>query len=253
MTFLESDAYADALAVAPGQAGWPDRPGKLSTISAASTFHDLGNLIQIAASAINIVARTPAMPSIHSGPVLARARASLDQAGAIVRQTIGLIRDQAATVEAVSIADCLADVAALVGALDQRGIVVETDVEPRLPEVRGDPIGLRRAVLNLVFNARDAIAGEGAILITARTIRCDGAAAAVEIGVADDGIGMTPATIARALDPFFSTKGDGLRGMGLPMVERFVRAAGGGLAIESEPLVGTAITLRLPATQTRSD
>lgn len=57
---------------------------------------------------------------------------------------------------------------------------------------------------------------------------------------------MAPATTARALDPFFSTKGDGLRGLGLPMVERFAREAGGGLVIESEPLVGTAATLCLP-------
>ncbi len=244
MKFRESDAHA---ITAPGEPDGQDRPGRLSAISAASTFHDLGNLIQIAVSAINIVARAPTLHAVHSAPVLARARASLNQAGAIVHQTIGLIRDQAATVEMASVADCLADVATLSGALNQRGIVVEFDVEPGLPGIQCDPIGLRRAVLNLVFNARDAIAGEGTVLIASRAIRCGDAAAAVEIRVVDDGVGMTPAIIARALDPFFSTKGDGLRGMGLPMVDRFARAAGGGISIESEPLAGTAVTLRLPA------
>lgn len=244
MKFRESDAYATAAEDEPDR---QEGPGRLSALSAASTFHDLGNLIQIAMSAINIAARAPTLHAVHSAPVLARARASLDQAGAIVHQTIGLIRDQAATVETANVADCLGDVAAVAGVLEQTGINVEFDVEPGLPRVRCDPIGLRRAVLNLAFNARDAIQGEGTILIAARRDAC-----AVEIRIADDGIGMTSATIARALDPFFSTKGDGLRGMGLPMVERFARAAGGGISIESEPLAGTAVTLRLPAADAHS-
>ena len=205
----------------------------------------------IPATSTDIVARTPEMPAVHSSPVLARARASLEQAGAIVRQTVGLIRHRAMTVEEANVADCLVDVAALIGTLEDRGIVVEIDAEPELPQVRCDPIGLRRAILNLVFNARDAIADEGGILITARLVRHENIADEVEIRVVDDGVGMTPATIARALDPFFTTKGDGLRGMGLPMVERFARGAGGGVTIESEPLVGTTVTLRMPAAATR--
>lgn len=62
-----------------------------------------------------------------------------------------------------------------------------------------------------------------------------------------DVIGMSPITIARAFDPFFTTKGDGLGGVGLPMVERFVREAGGRISIESQLEVGTTVTMRLPA------
>jgi signal transduction histidine kinase len=58
---------------------------------------------------------------------------------------------------------------------------------------------------------------------------------------------MSPATIARAFDPFFTTKAEGPGGIGLPMVEHFVRDAGGEIAVDSEPGVGTTITLRLPA------
>jgi len=218
--------------------------GELPGIAAAGVVHDLGNLIQIAFAAINIVSRTPDMPAIHSGPVLARAKASLEQAGAIVRQSISRVRDRA---DETSVMECVVDVAALIETMEESAFVLEVDVEPGLPKVQCDPVGLRRAILNLVFNARDAIAGRGAVLIEARTIRHDLVATGVELRVADNGIGMSPATIASAFDPFFTTKGDGLGGVGLPMVERFVREAGGRISIESELAVGTTVIMRLPA------
>ncbi|MBC9032894.1 ATP-binding protein [Sphingomonas sp. JC676] len=232
----------------PGRKDGAGRPNGFSTMSVAGTVHDLGNLIQIAASAINIVARAPDMPAIHSGPVLARAMASLDQAGAIVRQTIGDIRDRARCVVETDVAACLVDVAMLIEGIGEPGLTLEIDAEPKLPILPCDPVGLRRAVLNLVFNARDAVAGTGIVSIQARTIWRGAVAAGVEINVADNGLGMSPAIVARAFDPFFTTKRDGLGGIGLPMVERFVRDAGGEIAIESELGIGTIVTLRLPAT-----
>jgi signal transduction histidine kinase len=217
-----------------------------SVVAAAGLVHDLGNLIQIAYSAINIVARTPDMPAPHSGPILHRARTCLEHAGALVRRNIELARDRAITDQCSDVAACLSEVAALVIAMDEPGLILDTDIEPRLPDLRCDPIELRRAILNLVFNARDAIAGGGYILIAARSIR-DQHSAAVEIRVVDNGVGMSAATIARIFDPFFTTKSDGLGGIGLPMVERFVRSAGGEIAIDSEPGLGTTVALRLPA------
>lgn len=223
----------------------PSRPGGASAIAAAGVVHDLGNLIQIATSAINIIARTPEMPAIHAVPMLDRARTSLEHAGALVRQNLGRIRDVAETQS--DLVSCLADVAALVEALGHPGLVVMLDVEPGLPAAQCDPNELRRAVLNLVFNARDAMAGTGNVAIRASCIRHAAAAAMIRLEVADQGVGMSPATIARAFDPFFTTKQDGLGGIGLPMVEQFVRSAGGDVVIASEPGIGTVVTLRLPA------
>lgn len=220
------------------------RPGGAPAIAVAGVVHDLGNLIQIATSAINIIARTPEMPAIHAGPMLDRARTCLEHAGALVRQNLGCIRDTGETRS--DLVACLADVAALVEALDHPGLVLTLEVEPGLPVAQCDPIELRRAVLNLVFNARDAMAGAGRIAIRARRVGHAGVAM-IRLEVADQGIGMSPATIARAFDPFFTTKQDGLGGIGLPMVEQFVRAARGDIAIASEPGIGTVVTLRLPA------
>jgi signal transduction histidine kinase len=218
-----------------------DKAG-LSTVAAASVVHDLGNLIQIATSAINILVRTPDMPALHAGPILHRARTSLDHAGAIVRQNIGVARDRAVKKAQSNVAACLMDVAALLDVMDEAELSLEIEIAGDLPDTRCDSIGLRRAVLNLVLNARDAMAGKGIVLIQAREIE-----AAVELRVIDQGVGMSPTVMARVFDPFFTTKNDGLGGIGLSMVERFVRNAGGAVSIESEPGVGTAVVLRLPA------
>jgi signal transduction histidine kinase len=102
-------------------------------------------------------------------------------------------------------------------------------------------------MLNLVFNARDAMMGTGIITITARPTWRGPVKSGVEISVSDDGIGMSPTTIACVFDPYFTTKTDGLGGIGLPMVEGFVRDAGGIIAIKSDPGAGTTVTLSLPA------
>jgi signal transduction histidine kinase len=244
MKLLQATAAQDPVDLTLAGEASQHAPGELSAIAAAGVIHDLGNLIQIAFAAINIVARTPDMPAIHSGPVLARAKASLEQAGAIVRQCISQVRDRVA---ATSVVECVVDVAALIETMEETGFTLKIDVEPGLPQVDCDPVELRRAVLNLVFNARDAIAGRGVVLIEARTIWHELVATGVELRVADNGIGMSPATIARVFDPYFTTKSDGLGGVGLPMVERFVREARGKISIESELAVGTTVTMRLPA------
>jgi signal transduction histidine kinase len=193
------------------------------------------------------VARSQDMAPTESGAILRRAKTSLEQAGALVRQTIGLIRGRSLPVGDASVTACLADVAALVEALHHTGLALEVDVEPDLPGVQCDPLAFRNAILNLVFNARDAMAGEGIVAIAGRTLWRGAHASQVEITVTDQGVGMSPGTIERAFDPFFTTKSDGLGGVGLPMVERFVREAAGEISIRSKLGAGTTVTIRLPA------
>ncbi|MBC2779154.1 sensor histidine kinase [Parasphingopyxis marina] len=220
-------------------------PGASRVLANAGVVHDLGNFIQVATSAINLISRTPELPASHYGSMLEQAKLGLEQAGALIRQSIGLARDRAPAAPSACVTACLADVAMLIDGMD--GLGLKIDVEPGLPQARCDPLALRSAVLNLVFNARDAMAGRGLVAIQGRAIPADHSAATIEICVADQGIGMSPDTIERAFEPYFTTKSDGLGGVGLPMVERFVREAGGTIAIESRVGVGTAVFLRLPA------
>ena len=183
--------------------------------------HDLGNLIQIAASAMNLIGRSPwaaCDPSLE--PVLARARAALERAGVLVRQALGRSREAALVVRGVQ---DLQDVVACLGELQS-------------------------AVLNLVINARDAMPEGGCLSLAARALSEDDLSPGVAIVVSDDGFGMSPETLRRASNPFFTTKPNGRgTGLGLAMVQRFAHEAGGRADIASTVGVGTTVTLHLPS------
>ncbi len=183
------------------------------------------------------------MPAVHSQPLLGRARTSLEEAGAIVRQTLGMIRDRALVVPETNVMACLTDVAALVEGIGEPGLVIEVDVAPGLARLPCCPIGLRRAVLNLVFNGRDALESIGVVSIDARPASTGGFAAAVEIRVSDDGIGMSSRHDRARLRSLLHHQ----RRRAGRDVERFVREAGGKISIESAPGIGTTVAMRLPA------
>ncbi len=128
-------------------------------------------------------------------------------------------------------------------------------LQRRLPQVRVDPNHLEMALLNIVVNARDASHNGGAITITTKAVQLNGGAAArqlepgdyVILSVTDEGTGMPPHVLARATEPFFTTKGTGQgTGLGLAMAHGFVQQSGGRLEIESEPGRGTTVRMIFP-------
>jgi len=213
----------------------------------AGTVHDLGNLIQVASSAVNIVARGADLPATQRKPMLDRARESLDQAAALAQNAIRLIRGHAAHIEYADVTSCVREVADKFDRGGPPGLILHIEIGPALPKIRCSELGLQCSLINLLFNARDASAGKGVVTIRALRGSGDEDEASVELSVVDQGIGMSAATIEQALDPFFTTKTDGTGGIGLPMVDRFVREAGGTLLIDSELGVGTKVTMRLPS------
>jgi signal transduction histidine kinase/CheY-like chemotaxis protein len=117
---------------------------------------------------------------------------------------------------------------------------------------------LENALLNLLFNARDAMPGGGAIEVHVDAQALDEAAAGalqlppgpyVRIAVRDHGVGMDDATIARAFEPFFTTKGVGRgSGLGMSIVDGFVKQSGGHITLDSRAGAGTTVTMLLPCT-----
>lgn len=110
---------------------------------------------------------------------------------------------------------------------------------------------LEQVVLNLVVNARDAMAHGGQIDVTIDRSVVAGVGHAsrdfVTLRVADTGVGMTPAVRARAFEPYFTTKAVGKgTGLGLPTVHGIVTEAGGSIDLTTEPGRGTTIAVRLP-------
>ena len=221
--------------------------GSHSAPPTAGIVHDLGNLIQVASSALNHVARDPSVskaPALE--PAIASARTALQRAGALVRETIGGAREMLREIEYVNVNTCLSEVETLVRSAWEPDIRLKVRIEADLRPAKCSRLGLQNAVLNLVFNARDAMPDGGSISIDVATV-VQGHADLVELRVGDSGIGMTQETIVRAFDPFFTTKCQGLGGIGLPMVKHFAEQHGGNVEIESVLGSGTTVTLRLPA------
>lgn len=150
------------------------------------------------------------------------------------------------TPEEASVGACLAEVAKLIGSAWDSNIWLDVHAGHDLPPAKCDPLSLQDAILNLVFNAREAMPDGGSITIEAASV-AHAPATVVELRIEDRGIGMTPETVLRAFDPFFTTKGVGLGGVGLPMVKQFAERHGGSVEIESALGSGTTVILRLPA------
>ncbi|WP_433291013.1 response regulator [Actinoplanes sp. CA-030573] len=125
---------------------------------------------------------------------------------------------------------------------------IELDVRPGgIPAVTIDPRLLERLLLTLVRNARDAMPDGGTITVT--TGRSPEGRAT--ISVTDDGRGMPPEVLARAFEPFFSTKaGSRTAGLGLATAHGVVTQAGGELTLTSSPGAGTTVLISLPAAAT---
>jgi two-component system sensor histidine kinase HydH len=119
------------------------------------------------------------------------------------------------------------------------------ELSPRLaadlPHVRLDRDRFRQVLVNLARNAREAMPAGGLLeLQTAKT------AHGVELRLIDTGVGMSPETLARVWDTFFSTKPGG-SGLGLPTVRKIVERHGGTISVESESGRGTRFTIALPS------
>lgn len=120
----------------------------------------------------------------------------------------------------------------------------ETEVEPDLPEMAVEPHRLTQAVLNLIVNAGEAIGANGTVVFWAKR---GPTGLTVQLGVTDNGCGMSPEVQQRAFDPFFTTKPRGLgTGMGLSLVRGVAQSTGGRVMVESEPGRGSTLGLEVP-------
>jgi PAS domain S-box-containing protein len=137
------------------------------------------------------------------------------------------------------------------------GVAIRFDIAPGLWTTLVDPNQFENVILNLVINARDAMADGGTITIALANLEVapHGAladtgirpGAYVTIAVSDTGSGMPPDVMERAFEPFFTTKPEGKgTGLGLAMAHGFVKQSGGHTRIASEAGVGTTVTIYLP-------
>jgi signal transduction histidine kinase len=151
------------------------------------------------------------------------------------------------TIELVPLSSLLHEVVVAAQARTQQ-VTIVLEQAAMLPDVRGDRMLLREALLNVISNAAEACAAaQGSVMVRVRAIRSPGASAApiVEIVVADSGPGIPRAHLGRLFVPGFTTKETG-SGVGLAIAERAVSAHHGRITVDSEEGRGTTITITLP-------
>ncbi|CAN7235883.1 PAS domain S-box protein [Brevundimonas sp. LjRoot202] len=213
--------------------------------------HDFNNLLMAVLGSLELVKkRTPYDPRIT--PLIDNAMQGAQRGAVLTQRMLAFARKQELKMEVVDVPSL---VRGLMNFLD-RTIGPNIEVNMRfpgdLPRAHTDPYQLEAALMNLAVNARDAMPAGGSITISAKAERLgDHATLApgdyVRLTVADTGNGMDAETLARATEPFFTTKGVGKgTGLGLSMVHGLAAQSGGCLSMTSRPGEGTQVELWLP-------
>ncbi|WP_097091389.1 hybrid sensor histidine kinase/response regulator [Novosphingobium sp. Chol11] len=226
-----------------------DAIGKLT----GGVAHDFNNLLAVIVGSLDL-----ARQRLETGGDISRyidnAMTAADRGATLTQRMLAFARRQELKLGSV---DCIALVRNMAGLLKSTlgsTVTIETRFPLSLSSAHADPAQLELALLNLAVNARDAMPGGGRIIV-------EGAEAHllaeqrpdlptghyVRLSVIDEGEGMDEDTLARAREPFFTTKGIGKgTGLGLSMVHGFAEQCGGSLIISSERGSGTTVSLWLP-------
>ncbi len=172
--------------------------------------------------------------------IVSKVEAGLTALGATVNDLLAFAAEREPRLASLRWIELVEDVlGSLAPQLEAQQIVRSIDIPPSAT-VMADADMVRRAILNLVLNALDAMPRGGELVVTAwqgqRT---------TELEVADSGPGLSPEALRRACEPFFTTKSAGT-GLGLAVVCRIAEAHDGRLLIQNCPEGGAAFTLRFP-------
>jgi PAS domain S-box-containing protein len=215
--------------------------------------HDFNNLLTPIIGSLDVLVRR-GVGDERERRLIDGAMQSAERAKTLVQRLLAFARRQPLQPKPVNLAQLVEGMAALVSSTSGPRVTVEVDVRPNLPPVLADPNQLEMAILNLSVNARDAMPEGGRLVISTTPARIglghrSKAAPGdyVRLSVSDTGVGMDKATLARAIEPFFSTKGIGKgTGLGLSMAHGLAAQLGGALTIRSRPDYGTRVELWLP-------
>lgn len=217
--------------------------------------HDFNNLLTPVMGALDF-ARLELQGNDVAQEVIAVGLQAAERARTLVQRLLAFGRRQHLQPQDID-ADSLMDSAVELAQRSLRpGIRLVLDMPEGLPAVHADPDQVVLAVLNLVVNARDAIEGVGNITLRVREDNDPDEPGLrpgryLRIDVCDDGCGMDEAVVARAAEPFFTTKPTGQgTGLGLASVQGLAVQSGGGFRLASTPGEGSTVSLWMPVSAT---
>jgi signal transduction histidine kinase len=233
---------------------------KMDTIGrlTGGVAHDFNNLLMAVLGSLSLLEKRLG-DNAQCRRLLQNAVQGAQRGAALTQRLLAFSRRQELKPESVNLCDLVSGM----GELLKRALGIEVALVCQIPKslspVLVDSNQLELALLNLALNARDAMTCGGTLSIRASDEVVgqnsgDSALRAgeyVRVGVSDTGVGMDEATLAKATDPFFTTKGPGKgTGLGLSMVHGLTAQSGGQLRIVSTPGVGTTVELWLPRAKT---
>ncbi len=214
--------------------------------------HDFNNLLMVILGSLEI-ARKRLPDDARITPLLNNAIQGAQRGASLTRRMLAFARRQELSLELIDLAGMMHGMSDLLHSSLGSAIHIETRFPLDLPPVKADVNQLELAILNLAVNARDAMPGGGVLTIEARQRRHAGDQSRLQPGdyvclsLTDTGVGMDAETLARATEPFFTTKGAGKgTGLGLSMVHGLVEQMGGRLLLSSRVPGGTTAELWLP-------
>jgi len=213
--------------------------------------HDFNNLLTVILSGSQMMERL-AQGNENLLRLIGHIRHAVERGEKLTRQLLSYSRRQALKPELLNVAEALSVFIEGMLKTVAGNIEIKRDIADDLWPVEVDPNELDLALINIALNARDAMPKGGQLRIRARNevLGPNGAQPGqyVAISMIDTGMGMTPETLAKATEPFFTTKPRGTgTGLGLSQVYGFAKQSGGNLHIESVLGRGTTVTLQLQA------
>ncbi|NUQ18294.1 MAG: PAS domain S-box protein [Sphingomonas sp.] len=216
--------------------------------------HDFNNLLTAILGACELALRNLG-DSEKVTRMLDGVRGSAQRGASLTKQLLAFARAQPLEIKQVDLKQFFGDVTTLVRPSLRSDIEVVTEISDQLWPIDADAGALELALLNLAFNARDAMKHGGTLKISAHNEMLEGKPEGlrgehVVVRVSDTGSGMPREVMERVFEPFFTTKtfGEGT-GLGLSQVFGFAKQLGGAVEVESEVDKGSTFTLYLPASR----
>jgi PAS domain S-box-containing protein len=214
--------------------------------------HDFNNLLMVISGGLSILDREPTPERRQL--VREGMRQAAERGAALTRQLLAFSRQKELFAKPLAIPRHVEGMRELLDGSLGGSVMIKAVFDPDVWPVRVDEGELGIALLNLCVNARDAMPQGGTITIAAvnrANIKEYGLTGDfVELSVRDTGVGMDPETIARCLEPFYTTKDIGKgSGLGLAQVYGFAHGSGGSVQIESRADEGTKVLLLLPRSE----
>lgn len=234
---------------------------------AGGIAHDFNNELAVIGLNTSMIQRDLEAGRVADLALVHEVREATARATRITRQLLNMSRKAALDIRVADLRERLDHLLKLFRKLMPESISLRTELADGTFTARIDDGALEQALLNLCTNARDAMEAGGTLTLGLETV--DIARRRVlrgplrefidpgrwhRIDVVDDGVGMDRETLARILEPFFTTKPKNRgTGLGLPMVYGIVSQLGGAIEVVSTPGVGTRFSIYLPATSQRVD